>query len=101
MRDTVSQNLEEGADGLAYNPGRLLDALAELLQVKNDRALAKALEVPAPTLSRIRCRRTPVSANMLIRMHETTDLTVADLRYLMGDRRKKFRLGHAQGKPKK
>jgi len=43
---------------------------------------------------------TPVGAAMLIRMHEVSDLTIRDLRYLMGDRRQKFRISDAQGKPK-
>jgi hypothetical protein len=36
----------------------------------------------------------------LIRMHEVTDLSIRELRDLMGDRRTKYRLSDAQGKPK-
>jgi hypothetical protein len=37
---------------------------------------------------------------LLIRMHEVSDLSIRDLRYLMGDRRNKFRISDKQFKPK-
>jgi hypothetical protein len=37
---------------------------------------------------------------MLIRMHEVTDLSIRELRDLMGDRRAKYRISDIQGKPK-
>ncbi|WP_028101372.1 hypothetical protein [Pseudoduganella violaceinigra] len=87
-------------DELEYNPDRLLDTLIEHLNLKNDAALARALEVAPPVISKIRHRRLPIGASLLIRMHEVSDLTIRDLRYLMGDRRKKFRVSDSQGKPK-
>jgi hypothetical protein len=33
-------------------------------------------------------------------MHEVSDLSIRDLRYLMGDRRAKFRISDKQFKPK-
>jgi hypothetical protein len=33
-------------------------------------------------------------------MHEVSDLSIRDLRYLMGDRRAKFRISDEQFKPK-
>jgi hypothetical protein len=33
-------------------------------------------------------------------MHEVTQMSIRDLRDLMGDRRTKYRLSDAQGKPK-
>jgi len=83
-----------------YDPDRLLDTLIELMQLKNDAALARMLEVAPPVISKIRHRRLPVGASLLIRMHEESGLTIGDLRYLMGDRRKKYRLSDAQGKPR-
>lgn len=98
MRDTGTP---EAADNeLAYDPNRLLDTLIERLRLKNDAALSRALEVAPPVISKIRHGRLPVGAAMLIRMHEVSDLTIRDLRYLMGDRRQKFRISDAQGKPK-
>jgi hypothetical protein len=85
---------------LQYNPNRLLDTLIENLRLKNDAALSRALEVAPPVISKIRHHRLPVGASLLIRMHEVSDLSIRDLRYLMGDRRNKFRISDKQFKPK-
>ena len=42
-----------------------------------------------------------VGGAMLIRMHEISTLSIAELRLLMGDQRKKFRISDKQFKPKK
>ncbi|MGI4850098.1 MAG: hypothetical protein ACRYGK_18465 [Janthinobacterium lividum] len=88
------------ADLAAYDPNNLLDSLIEKLHLKNDAALSRALEVAPPVISKIRHRRLPVGASLLIRMHEVSDLTIRDLRILMGDRRDKFRISDKQFKPK-
>jgi hypothetical protein len=88
------------ADQVAYDPNNLLDALIEKLNLKNDAALSRALEVAPPVISKIRHRRLPVGASLLIRMHEVSDLSIKDLRILMGDRRDKFRISDKQFKPK-
>jgi len=90
-----SQTLQAG-----YDPNHLLDAMLDKLKLKNDAALSRALEVAPPVISKIRHRRLPVGASMLIRMHEVSDLSVAELRDLLGDRRQKYRLSTVQGKPK-
>lgn len=83
----------------SYNPNHLLDILIEKLNLKNDAALSRALEVAPPVISKIRHRRLPVGASMLIRMHEVSAMSVRELRDLMGDRRVKYRVSDAQGKP--
>jgi hypothetical protein len=88
------------ADQVAYDPNNLLDSLIEKLHLKNDAALSRALEVAPPVISKIRHRRLPVGASLLIRMHEVSDLSIRDLRILMGDRREKFRISDKQFKPK-
>jgi hypothetical protein len=82
-----------------YSPGNLLDALIGFLALKNDAALSRALEVAPPLISKIRNRGLPVSAAILIRMHEVSQYSVAELRFLMGDQRQKFRIGTKQFKP--
>ena len=84
----------------SYDPNRLLDTLLERMNLKNDAALSRMLEVAPPVISKIRHRRLPVGASLLIRMHEVSDLSIRDLRYLMGDRRNKFRISDKQFKPK-
>jgi hypothetical protein len=87
-------------DQIDYDPNKLLDALIEMLRLKNDAALSRSLEVAPPVISKIRHRRLPVGASLLIRMHEVSDLSIKDLRILMGDRRDKFRISDKQFKPK-
>jgi hypothetical protein len=82
-----------------YNPNRLLDVLCENLRLKNDAALSRVLEISPPVISKIRHGRVPVGASLLIRMHEVCGLSICDLRFLMGDRRNKFRVSDVQGRP--
>jgi hypothetical protein len=86
-------------DPLGYNPNRLLDTLVQNLNLKNDAALSRALEVAPPVISKIRHHRLPVGASLLIRMHEVSGLSIKDLRYLMGDRRDKYRMSDKQFNP--
>lgn len=83
-----------------YDPDQLLASLISKLSLKNDAALSRALEVSPPVISKIRHRRLPVTASMLIRMHEVSALSIAELRQLMGDRRGKFRISDKHFKPK-
>ena len=83
-----------------YDPNKLLNALIEKLGLKNDAALSRTLEVAPPVLSNIRHHRLPVGASILIRMHEVSELSIRDLRELMGDRRTKFRVSYEQLNPK-
>jgi len=76
----------------SYNPNNLLDALLERMSLKNDAALSRLLEVAPPIVSKIRHRKIPIGASMLIRMHEESGLSIAELRALMGDRRQIYRL---------
>lgn len=94
MAHQASSSLEN------YDPDHLLNILRTKMQLKNDAALSRTLEVAPPIISKIRHRRLPVGASLLIRMHEVTGLSISDLRALMGDRRSKYRLSDAQGRPK-
>lgn len=91
---------ENVADQINYNPDNLLASIIGKLNLKNDAALSRALEVAPPVISKIRHRRLPVGASLLIRMHEVTELSIQELRSLMGDRRNKFRISDKQFKPK-
>jgi hypothetical protein len=93
-------NNERPEESVQYNPDNLLATLISRLNLKNDAALSRALEVAPPVISKIRHRRLPVGASLLIRMHEVTDLSIQELRELMGDRRGKFRISDKQFKPK-
>ncbi len=86
-------------DQATYDPNSLLDTLISKLRLKNDAALCRALEVAPPVISKIRHKKLPIGASMLIRMHEVSDLSIRELRDLMGDRRQKYRASDAFGKP--
>jgi len=97
----MENNLQHGLSSQdTYDPSHLLDTLRERMQLKNDAALSRLLEVAPPVISKIRHRALPVGASLLIRMHEVTQMSIRELRALMGDRRKNYRFSYAQGKPK-
>jgi hypothetical protein len=86
---------------VGYDPNNLLDSLIEKLHLEKRCSSCHArLEVAPPVISKIRHRRLPVGASLLIRMHEVSDLSIRELRILMGDRRDKFRISDKQFKPK-
>lgn len=87
MTTTVETNSNE----LQYDPNRLLDELRQRLNLTTDAALSRVLEVAPPVVSKIRNKRLPVGASLLIRMHEVTDISIRDLRSLMGDKRKNWK----------
>ena len=66
-----------------YNPNRVLDAIIAKLQLKNDAALSRALEVAPPVISKIRHNTLPIGATILLRMHEISDFSIRELRALM------------------
>lgn len=81
-----------------YDPNNLLNTMILQLNLKNDAALSRALDVSPPVISKIRHKRLPIGASMLIRMHEITDLSIRELRELMGDQRHQYRIGYKQQK---
>lgn len=92
-----SENVQHDA---GYDPDNLLDTLIEKMKLKNDAALSRLLQVAPPVISKIRHRRLPVGASLLIRMHEETGMTVRELRDLLGDRRRRYRISDVDGKPR-
>ncbi len=63
-----------------YDPNKVLDAIIERLNLKNDAALSRALEVAPPVISKIRHRSLPI----LLRMHEVSEFSIRELKGLMG-----------------
>jgi plasmid maintenance system antidote protein VapI len=68
----------------------LLDAISQAISVKSDNALAKALGITQGAMSKIRNKRKPVSAEVLLRMHDISGLSIRHMRTLMGDNRRFF-----------
>jgi hypothetical protein len=67
-----------------YDPNKVLDAIMEKLNLKNDAALSRALEVAPPVISKIRHRTLPIGATILLRMHEVSEFSIRELKSLMG-----------------
>jgi hypothetical protein len=66
-----------------YDPNKVLDALIVKLELKNDAALSRVLEVAPPVISKIRHQTLPIGATILLRMHEASNLSIRELRSLM------------------
>lgn len=75
-----------------YDPNQLLDTLIARLHLKNDAALSRTLDVARPILTGIRRGTMGIGVWMLQRMAEVSDLSIADLRQLMGDQRSRLRV---------
>ncbi|RJG22230.1 hypothetical protein [Massilia cavernae] len=82
-----------------YDPNKLIDTVIQKLQLKNDRGVAKLLQVETPIITNVRNNRLPLSGHLFIRLCEVTGMSAADLRDLMGDRRRKFRMAAAHSMP--
>lgn len=64
----------------------VLDKLIEKLRLKNDAALARALEVAPPVISKLRHGRFPFGAGYIIRAHELTneEWSIAQIKEWLG-----------------
>jgi plasmid maintenance system antidote protein VapI len=71
-----------------YDGAQLLDGVLAHLNLKNDAALGRVLEVAPPLISKIRNARQMVSSALLIRLQEETNLSIRELRAMMGDHRR-------------
>jgi hypothetical protein len=58
-------------------------AIIAKLQLKNDAALSRALEVAPPVISKIRHRTLPIGATILLPMHEVSEFSIRELKKLM------------------
>ncbi|MES2113736.1 MAG: hypothetical protein V4578_01220 [Pseudomonadota bacterium] len=67
-----------------YDPNRLLDTVLATLDLRTDVALSRVLGVAPPQLSKVRHRRLPVPAELVILIHDATRLSIAEIRTLMG-----------------
>lgn len=82
--------LQLNSPDINYQPEQLLDALLKQLNLKNDAALSRRLDIAPPVISKIRNRLLPVGSTLLIRMHEVSEISIKDLRAMMGDHRPRF-----------
>lgn len=72
-----------------YTPRRFLQSLIVSLNLKNDAALSRRLGVAPPVISKIRNRRLPIGASILISAHEESGLSIKELKLLIQSNRLK------------
>lgn len=70
------------AEPPSFKPNKLLDTLIQRMHLKNDAELCRVLEVQPPIISKIRHRKLNVGATILLRMHEKSDIPIAELKEL-------------------
>ena len=92
-KQPMTNLLQQKSEAVSYNPAHLLDTLRKHMSVNSDKALAVKLDVAPPVISKIRSRNLRVGSTILIRMHEVSQLSIKELRDLMGDKRAFFRMG--------
>lgn len=64
-------------------PHPLLDHARELAGAANDRELADRLCVSAPSICKVRAGDLPAGSTLLVRLHETLDISFATMRALL------------------
>lgn len=64
---------------------KLLDELQARFNVKNDRQLAAKLNVSTPVISRIRNKKSAVSADIIIAIHEVFEMPIAEIKALCAE----------------
>jgi hypothetical protein len=67
-----------------YKPDHLLDCMQESLGLKNDAALAYALDVSPVAISKVRNKALPLGPVMLVNMADLTNKSIAALREMAG-----------------
>ncbi len=73
-----------------YDPNRLLDTLLLHQNLKTDAELARILEINPSVISKIRNAKARISASLLLDIHEVTNISIRELRNLMGDTKNRY-----------
>ncbi|HEY8605804.1 MAG TPA: hypothetical protein VIM12_01660 [Noviherbaspirillum sp.] len=81
-------------DQANYTPNHLLDTLMEKLEAGSDAALARMLHIPPSTISKIRHKQVAVNSALLLAAHEATEISIRELRLMMGDTNTRYWLGN-------
>jgi hypothetical protein len=76
---------------MSYQPAKLFDTLCVMNALRTDSQLAIFLGVGSAQICKVRHRLQPLSASLLIRVHELTGLEIREIKALAGDRRGKQR----------
>ncbi len=73
-----------------YRPDLLVDQLINRLGVRTCSGLARRLAVSPSMISKVRNARSPVTAELLLLMHDASGIPIRELRSMMGDTRQHY-----------
>lgn len=73
-----------GTETIKPSVVKLLDHLLVQCKLKNDAALAQALEVDPPVISNLRHDRRPLGPALLLRVHEMSGMPFVEIRRMAG-----------------
>jgi len=65
-------------------PSHMLDVIMQKKGLKTDAALAKALKVAAPVISKVRHNTISIGPSLLVRLHELSGMTTMEIKILAG-----------------
>jgi hypothetical protein len=73
-------------NGMKLTPHKILDLAREKLNAKNDAVLAHMLGKEPSLISRVRNRQRPMSAELILAIHESADIPVGQIKAMLGQR---------------
>ena len=74
-----------------YTPELFIERLIHRLGLRSSSALARKVGLSPSVISKVRHRRLAVSGEILLKIHEETEIPIRELRHMMGDTRPFFR----------
>lgn len=77
---------------MQYTPERLIEVLAEKVSARNEKHLSRRLKIAPSVIEGIRTNAVAVTPSLLALMADRADSSVAELRLVLGDRRRKARM---------
>jgi hypothetical protein len=82
--DTIKPLQISNFENPNFDANRLLDALIEHYNLKNDAALSRMLALPPAIISKLRHQRTELSSTLILRIHDVTGWMPNEIRRLAG-----------------
>lgn len=82
--------MKKTEENFCYQPAQFLDGLIARLGVHSSSALARVVGLSPSIISKVRHQRLAISSEILLKIHESTDIPIRELRRMMGDNRKYF-----------
>ena len=77
-------NNEKRTISIEIHPqSNFIDALLHRLDLKNDAALSRYMDLKPPQISKLRHGKFAVSADFILRLHERSDIPVKDIRKML------------------